>query len=85
LIISIIIIRLPHSNAYRQPLLGPTNLQTQTNDACAASGSSCVYYKSRKTVPFVSVQARINVTALPSAHVLGSSQALLQWSALQNG
>ncbi len=71
--------------AFREPLLGPTSSQTQTNEACAASGSSCVYYKSRKTVPFVNVEARGNSSALHTTLSLGDSEALLKWSAALNG
>jgi hypothetical protein len=71
--------------AFREPLLGPTSSQTQTNEACAASGSSCVYYKSRKTVPFVNVAARGNSSTQHSALSVGDSQALLKWSAALNG
>jgi hypothetical protein len=71
--------------AFREPLLGPTSSQTQTNEACAASGSSCVYYKSRKTVPFVNVEARGNSSTQHSTLSVGDSQALLKWSAALNG
>ncbi len=71
--------------AFREPLLGPTSTQTQSNDACAASGSSCVYYKSRRTVPFVKVQASINSSMQIVAHDINDSEELLKWSASLNG
>jgi hypothetical protein len=44
-----------------------------------------VYYKSRKTVPFVNVEARGNSSTLHTTLSLGDSEALLKWSAALNG